>query len=231
MQIVLPPRDGERPTVFELEGQVYGCYGTIRDYVSSLTAEELHQVRNSVSKRRIEYATGRHFARCALTRLGHRAIAIPSGASRQPLWPTGIIGSISHSDSLAIALVAHEIGRFVSLGVDIEPRSQLAAELTPMVLTEREFAHARHANDPFYPALVFSAKEAVYKATHPVTWQMIGFHEVEIHTNAANRTFAATYLGNDARNAVMEFGTGGFGVYEDHFVCAFSLDKAAFRTK
>ncbi|MGX9147748.1 hypothetical protein [Mesorhizobium sp. 128a] len=49
-------------------------------------------------RRRREFGWGRHHAREALRHLGFAPVAILS-RDRAPLWPSGVVGSISHSSS------------------------------------------------------------------------------------------------------------------------------------
>src|SRR5689334_8284722 len=62
-----------------------------------LFPEEEHAVGNSIAKRRIEFAGGRYCARIAMTELGFSPCAIPGGPDGAPVWPLGLVGSITHS--------------------------------------------------------------------------------------------------------------------------------------
>ena len=69
----------------------------------------------------------------------------------------------------------------VSVGLDVEHRRQIDAELVSTIMTLRE--HARwaaldgEAADRF-ATMVFTAKEALYKALHPLLDQTIAWHSV-----------------------------------------------------
>jgi 4'-phosphopantetheinyl transferase EntD len=63
-------------------------------------------VARAVDKRRREYTTTRHLARAALSRLGLPPVAIATGGNREPLWPAGIVGSITHCDGYRAVAVA-----------------------------------------------------------------------------------------------------------------------------
>lgn len=63
-------------------------------------------VARAVEKRRLEYTTTRHLARTALGRLGLSPIAIGTGGNREPLWPAGIVGSMTHCRGYRAAAVA-----------------------------------------------------------------------------------------------------------------------------
>ena len=142
-------------------------------------AEEVAVVR-AVAKRRREVAFGRACARQALG----RSIAIPHGAGGAPQWPEGMVGSITHTDDEAAAMVA-ERGVYAGLGIDLESLAHAARteDLLATVATDAERARA----DPTLPfaALMFSAKEAVYKCLYPRCGQFLEFHDVELAIDPA----------------------------------------------
>ena len=59
-----------------------------------------------VDGRRRDFAAGRHCARRALARLVGSPEPILSGPDREPVWPQGIVGSITHCDGYRAAAVA-----------------------------------------------------------------------------------------------------------------------------
>jgi enterobactin synthetase component D len=132
----------------------------------------------AVAKRRSEFLAGRLCAALAL-----RAAGLPQEVPRKgraPLWPEGIVGAISHSDSRAIAVISR---LHSGLGVDCEEIMPLArAEaLHQEILTAEELA-LRPAALPFatFVTLVFSAKEALYKALSQHLTHIPGFLEVRL---------------------------------------------------
>src|SRR5690348_12722868 len=73
-----------------------------------LFPEEHEYVANSIRSRQDEFRTGRYCARKALHRLGIPAISIPAGSNREPIWPYGYIGSITHCNGFCAAAVARK---------------------------------------------------------------------------------------------------------------------------
>ncbi|MCX6126918.1 MAG: 4'-phosphopantetheinyl transferase, partial [Proteobacteria bacterium] len=71
-------------------------------------------------KRKREFAAGRLAAKKALASFGVVADVIPQCQSGLPVWPSGSVGSISHSSTHACA-IASDTTSFKSLGIDIEP--------------------------------------------------------------------------------------------------------------
>ena len=136
----------------------------------------------AVPKRVLEFAAGRTAARAAMTDIGLKPAAIPMGADRAPIWPDGMIGSIAHCNSVAIAALA-PAGTAGSIGIDIEENTPLPRDLWDTICTPRELGWLATQPDDQHATLakhIFTAKEAIYKAQYPLTGQMIGFEDVDI---------------------------------------------------
>ncbi|WP_148043592.1 4'-phosphopantetheinyl transferase family protein [Paracoccus methylarcula] len=111
--------------------------------------------------RRVEYVAGRMAAQVALHRLTGQAALVGMGPDRLPVWPEGIIGSISHNRQNAVALAACA-RRYHAVGVDIETLMDAvtAREVLPVL-------GPVGAEDPLNLTLAFSAKESLFKALYP----------------------------------------------------------------
>jgi 4'-phosphopantetheinyl transferase EntD len=160
-----------------------------------LPPDEAACVRNAAPKRRQEFAAGRQAAREALRRLGHAgAVTLPADARRRPVWPPGIVGSISHTAGCAAAIAAHR-ARYAGLGLDVEPNEPLEPSLLPRIGAPGEFDAARAAVGSTIAAcrLVFSAKEAVYKAFNPLWDTFLDFHEVTLEWVAGPAAGTGTF--------------------------------------
>jgi 4'-phosphopantetheinyl transferase EntD len=79
------------------------------DIDTALFPEEEAMVARAVGKRRREFSTARACARDALVELGEPPQAIPTGPKGEPLWPPGVVGSITHCDGYRACAVAHSI--------------------------------------------------------------------------------------------------------------------------
>jgi 4'-phosphopantetheinyl transferase EntD len=121
-------------------------------------------------------------ARQLLTQLGHPDCALPKGPAGAPVWPPGIIGSLAHDSRVAVAAVGMRVD-VGALGIDVEPAECLAPELLDLVATPRERLDL--GDDAYRGRLLFVAKEAVYKAVHPLDQTFLEHHDVEI--DLANR--------------------------------------------
>ena len=87
---------------------------------AALFPEEEALLASAIEKRRREFATGRMCAHSALQQLGYPAGAILRGSRGEPLWPEGVVGSITHCDGYRAAAVARS-QEIVTLGIDAEP--------------------------------------------------------------------------------------------------------------
>jgi 4'-phosphopantetheinyl transferase EntD len=128
--------------------------------------------------RRRASGVARTIARVVLKQLGADAVApLPRSPSGAPEWPAGIIGSLSHDDDFAVAAAARR-GPLAGLGVDVEPAKPLPVDLVDLVLSAAE---QREANgDAVRQRLVFVAKEAVYKAIHPLDGTPLEYADIEV---------------------------------------------------
>jgi 4'-phosphopantetheinyl transferase EntD len=165
-----------------------------------LFSAELQSLGPAAEKRRREFETGRACARLALGRLGTPVVAIPRGQRGEPRWPAGVVGSITHCLGYRACAVAWSAA-VVALGIDAEPNAPLADGVLEKVAHGRELEHVGGRLPPTdgesqvdLPRLLFSAKEAVYKAWFPLTGQWLGFEEVELSIDVAQAAFRARLL-------------------------------------
>lgn len=145
--------------------------------IARLTEQERAFVAGAGEKRRREFATARVLAREALRELGVEGFDLLNAEDRAPIWPSGIAGTVSHSNTRAVVAVgrADEVG---TIGVDVEHREVLPQRLWEMTMLAEEIAwlEARDGADQGALALaLFGAKEALYKAQYPRTREYMGF--------------------------------------------------------
>jgi phosphopantetheine--protein transferase-like protein len=147
-----------------------------------LYTQELSLISKAIHKRRCEFATGRACAREALGALGYAPMPILQAPSRAPLWPDAILGTISHSHTWAGAAVARA-EQLAGIGLDIETVDRVSMNIARKVLTGAEAAvlHNLPADEhKTFLALLFSAKEAVYKCLASAVRVHMGFHDAEV---------------------------------------------------
>lgn len=147
---------------------------------------------NAVDKRRREFAAGRAAAHRAMAALGLTAEPILIGPKRAPIWPTGLIGSISHCRSAAVA-VATKGEDIQALGVDLEEDTPLSDDLIPQICRPAERAWlSRQANPGQLAKVIFSAKEAAYKCQYHLSQQFFGFEGMELDLTLDNSACATS---------------------------------------
>jgi enterobactin synthetase component D / holo-[acyl-carrier protein] synthase len=145
---------------------------------------ELEAVARAVPKRQAEYRTVRHCARRALGELGFAPAPILSGPKREPLWPDGVVGSLTHCAGYRGAAVA-KWDRVRSVGIDAEPHATLPDGVLEQVASESERAGLRAIDDALDATVhadrvLFCAKEAIYKAWYPLARRWLGFEHAEV---------------------------------------------------
>jgi 4'-phosphopantetheinyl transferase EntD len=143
----------------------------------ALMPEEAPALAASVLKVRRASGAARIVARQLLAPLGFAQCAVPKAASGAPIWPAGVVGSLSHDPRVAVAAVGMRRD-FVALGVDVEPAEPLPSDLLDIVATPLE--RSRLVDDPYDGRLLFAVKEAVYKAVHPLDQMFLEHHDVQV---------------------------------------------------
>jgi enterobactin synthetase component D / holo-[acyl-carrier protein] synthase len=158
-----------------------------------LYPEEQRTIAGAVDKRVREFSVGRSCARQVLQDLGCPAQPILTDADRAPIWPRGIVGSLSHSEGLCVAIGCHH-GAVLGVGIDVEPIRNLATDIVPIICSPAELAHISslpQVADVDLALAVFCAKEAVYKSVFPLLRRFMEFHDVEVRLCPAEGRFSA----------------------------------------
>lgn len=152
------------------------------DVTATPRAEEAAAVAAAVPSRVAEFATGRSCAHEALELLGRPTAGIGRGERGEPLWPRGVVGSITHCEGLRAAAVARSAD-VLGLGIDAEPHLPLPEDVLDLTLTpaerDRVAALDRSRPDVAWGRIVFSLKESVYKLWYPLRHEWLGFEEVD----------------------------------------------------
>ncbi|MCY3814056.1 MAG: 4'-phosphopantetheinyl transferase superfamily protein [Gammaproteobacteria bacterium] len=207
-------------------GACHAVIGRVADHRSALSDDERQHIGHAVESRQLAYSTGRYLAKRALAELDVPVESIPTHPSRRPVWPDGVVGSITHSRRYGIAIVCRCSG-LAGVGVDLELAGRVTEDIAESVMTEAE--RQVHQSDwpPSAYTANFSAKEAVFKAVNPIVGLMVGFREVEIRWLARERTFTASYVGPNRENAVIEGGRGTVFALDDHVGALFWIGAQA----
>jgi 4'-phosphopantetheinyl transferase EntD len=194
-----------------------------------LHPEESARAQRMGEKRRREYALGRACARRALAELGVEDFALLSGEKREPLWPDGVVGSLTHCRGFCAAAVARR-GSVLGLGLDAEPAGGLRARVLDRICTAAEKTRLEalaRRSDCDWGTLLFSAKESLYKCYFPLTRSFLGFRDAEIQLDPDTASFTARLLRDAAPSALgARTFRGRFRVEGDHVITAVTLTAA-----
>jgi 4'-phosphopantetheinyl transferase EntD len=184
IELILPPEVAVAESVGDpVEAELFG--------------EEEAALGRSVAKRRLEFGSVRLCARAALARIGVPPAPLLPGERGAPGWPDGVVGSMTHCAGYRAAAVARDHA-VLTVGIDAEPHAPLPPGVLDAVSVPAERARLRAAAldrpDVCWDRLLFSAKEAVYKAWFPLTRRWLDFDEADIALDAAAGTFTARLL-------------------------------------
>jgi 4'-phosphopantetheinyl transferase EntD len=145
--------------------------------LAGLSEDERAHARSLTGYRQPAFVGGRLAARAAAAQLGLGLSSVLPDAEGMPVWPGGLIGSVSHKDDLAVALVARDRG--ATVGVDLEDPKPARPAIGRRVLRPEEIAAlAEDSERAWIGTLIrFSLKEAFYKAVFPWVRRYVGFDE------------------------------------------------------
>ena len=163
---------------------------TLRPEESGILGEE------ASAKKRAEFLLGRSAANVALKKLGFdEPPPLTQGTGRQPLWPPGIVGSITHCRGWAVVVAAKST--FASaIGIDLENVGRMKLrDVGNLICLDSELEWASEPNDHLLrTTMLFAAKEAIFKAFYPCCGRYFDFKDVELRWDSAARQFAGQLL-------------------------------------
>lgn len=162
--------------------------------IFSLVLPEEHNYISSgkSASYRVEFALGRIAARRALEEIGgSNEFALLRTSSGAVDWPEGFVGSISHTEGWAVAAVASK-KKFSSLGIDLQSvKKDVRPELAKKICSTSETEWVEEEEAEARLLMIFSAKEAIYKALNPLCGEWIGFADVECKWDEKRNVFEA----------------------------------------
>lgn len=166
------------------------CFGDVED--ARLFPAERDLIATSADGRRREFGTVRHLARAAMRDLGCPEAPVLHGPRREPLWPAGLVGSMTHCRGYRAAALARRTD-VVGLGLDAEPNEPLSPGVLDVVGLPEERAQllGLRAEDPtvHWDRLLFCVKEAVYKVWYPLAGTWLGFTDAMVSFTGTGGTF------------------------------------------
>ncbi len=170
-----------------------GCRTICEGDENHLLPQEARSIPSRQPLTRRASGAARMIARGLLADMGLNDVAILRGSSGAPAWPHGVTGSLAHDDDMAVAAVA-PLSHIASLGIDVEPALPLPDDIFALVAiqADRVGATDRHLAG----RILFSAKEAVYKAAYPLDREVLGYEDIAVDLDAGD---AVTKTGRRAR--------------------------------
>ncbi len=140
-------------------------------------------LNRAVNKRKAEFLAGRYCAKTALAQLGISNYAITVGKHRCPVWPAGVKGSITHSNTTALAVVTSQ-ATVLGVGIDIESiiTEKTMSDIQDAILYGDDYQLLERpgiAKEVLF-SLIFSIKESFFKAAYPSTGYYFDFDAVRI---------------------------------------------------
>ena len=160
----------------------------------------------AIERRRVLFALGRAVAHDGLRELGVADAPIARGTGGEPLWPEEVVGAISHSNELAVAVVGRRRD-YVGLGVDVEELARgPSARAARLLCRPSEIGWVDLESGTERLAMLFSAKEAIFKALYPIEHVWLGFTDAELTWRADQGVFAARVFKSVGRGYPAGFG-------------------------
>lgn len=140
-------------------------------------------IKRARQKRQAEYLAGRYCASLALRALGSAFSTVATTRHRAPVWPSGIIGSITHTSDKAYAAVGY-CKDFNYVGIDYEEiiQTKTALNIRAVIINEMENHVLNDSGFDFEIGLtlIFSAKESLFKALYPYVGEYFDFSAAQM---------------------------------------------------
>ncbi|KHN67465.1 NrgA [Acinetobacter oleivorans] len=211
-----------KPTLFKMP---FYCYGLDLSKTLHLHIDQQldhpQKIAQAHPKRQHEYLCGRILAQAVLKHHFGLNRPITSMQEHLPIWPTHVLGSISHSQNKLIVALSDKASY---LGIDIEHwvTSKFAQESAHLILTPSELELWKVKVSKFFDfsqfvSLIFSVKESLYKAVYPIAKQYIDFLEAfVVDIDFENKKLTLAFTSEiQQRYQLLERYDGGWKVEQD----------------
>jgi 4'-phosphopantetheinyl transferase EntD len=171
----------------------------VKAVVTALDHGSLKPTKPGGSARHMERGAAAACAQQAVMRLGVIGNYV-RGEKGVPSWPYGVTGAISHKRGLCVA-VTTEIAVTPSVGVDIEctgpPLPRTARRLVLCSVKDKRVPSRPYDGAQVdWARVVFSVKEAVYKAWYPLREKFLEPDDVSLTFDRAEWMFRAFVRGD-----------------------------------
>lgn len=229
--------DVDPPSILQHDGWSAHAvrFVAVDDASRGATVAAAPSLTRAAPRRLAAYLAGRYCASRALHAAGCDGDApVAVGEAGGPVWPAGVVGSITHAAACAVAVVG-SAARWRGLGVDCERVLDAgdADEVVRIALPEADtvdVAGDRAISWAEFVTVGFSAKESLYKCLRPLVGEFFGFEDAQLtHLDRAARTVRLRLtreLGHP--DGAAAFGTGAefdvrFAIDDGHAYTVLSL--------
>ncbi|WP_133408188.1 4'-phosphopantetheinyl transferase family protein [Parashewanella tropica] len=158
-----------------------------QNFLDELLRKQLYipaSLDTALLKRKCEFVAGRWCAVQAMKNLGISEVIQPGiGINNEPLWPASICGSISHTNNVATAIVTLKNNNVIGVGVDKEVifDSNRANFFSEKIMAPSELIFSKcFSSHNLFITMIFSGKEALYKAIFPQIKRAVNFMFVKV---------------------------------------------------
>jgi len=183
--------------ITELVHPPLAAWGIDGDAAQSCYDCELALVQDAIPQRQREFSRGRFCAHEAIRQLGLSVSPILAKDSRKPIWPSGLLGSITHCMGYTAAVVGRKCD-YEGIGIDVEENLPLPEGVWEVITTaderwqyENDLIEFANRSQVALDRLWFSAKESVYKAWSCLTDHWLDFHDCAIRFDKTSSSFCA----------------------------------------
>tara|TARA_B100001778_G_C18560357_1_gene617474 strand:+ start:417 stop:1061 length:645 start_codon:yes stop_codon:yes gene_type:complete len=155
----------------------------------SIDPQKTKDTRNNYIVR--ESLVARECAIKALGKLGTHVKVIMTAPEGNPIWPKGFTGSLSHSKGQCMAIVGRKHD-YRTIGVDLELTGRIKPATIARITHDSEKASI--GVDRCKGTILFSLKEAFYKAQFPLYEIPIGFKDVAFKIDETKKTASIIWV-------------------------------------
>lgn len=181
------------------------------------------------ARKKAEFTLGRAAADRAIRRLGlSQPPTLLKGKKSEPIWPEGFIGSITHCEPWTVAAVARR-AEIASLGIDLESvRRMRGDDISRLVCCDSELAWVGQGIERWQRlTMLFSAKEAIFKAFYPACQQFFDFRDVRLAWIAETGRFQGILLVELGQKYVQGYGFAVDCCYSGDWVFSYMIESAS----
>lgn len=139
--------------------------------------------------RQAQFELGRRCAHAAMAKLGRTDMPVLIDRQGAPVWPAGIVGSITHAPGYCAAAVARA-HNFHAIGINAEAWQQFPTDIAEDISIPWEIDAMEPTIDiRLKLGVLFSAKQSIFKALRPVVQRDFDFRSVALKVDFADRNF------------------------------------------